>query len=531
MAKRDPKNIVLRQHTHASVVLSSEDVNIDVSGDIWLIDTSAATWKFDFKCHPIQSMIPELRDYGFELLTRLQHSSVCSRLHVNLQHLPKYLKKNGRDNLDWADLTVGLLGSYLDFLRSKGTGYYFWHLRDAMRWVYDNRPGLIRKEIFNEICEWKIEGNVKGEAVLFGDVDEGALTIEEAAAIRFHALSPDSPVTLLERASTILVLETGRRNEAICKLSTHDFKSNQFVTSGDPRRHEPEQVVVYQVSVPSNKTLSGKKEISISRELFELCLALARSNQNHRSKFEDSALLIVDPEIENIQPFGLDADKQRWNKVRRPNSYDIDQLVKNFCRKCGIKNRNGQPIKISFRRFRRTIATRMIEQGASPEQVAVFLDHADTQQVMVYFEFMKNRRFERLENAGGDFYRTFGDHIAGRLISGPIEARNPELILPIFDPEKQDLVGCANCGRDLDEKPSCYESTPYACYECPYLEPWETGVHEIVLRVLKNRRDTLAAAQGRIKGNLIDSLDSLIARVSAVVDAVATRVAGKEIHS
>jgi integrase len=51
-----------------------------------------------------------------------------------------------------------------------------------------------------------------------------------------------------------------------------------------------------------------------------------------------------------------------------------------------ISHRTGELLKVNTRPFRRTFGTRAVEEGASPLELAVMLDHSDLGTVEAYFE-------------------------------------------------------------------------------------------------------------------------------------------------
>lgn len=508
-----------RKSTHPRYVDTAVGI-IQLDSDVWLIPQSAITREIRFNREPLGALTAELKDYGYERLSTVSPSVSSFTLWVWLNHFSNFLQNKDFSNLDWNNFTISIFEKYLSHLRNKGIGYYFWHIQTVLAWMQLNHSELINDKIVREVTSWTIEGNSKGKAVELNDPFQGALTTAETDAIRTAALNPRSPATLLERVVILLLVETGQRNEQLCKLETSNLKRIGFKTSGDTRHYQPEQVVRHIVLMPSNKTSQGLRELSISAELFRTCLELAKENQKLKNKIDGKPLLIVDPERQPIFRVWYDADKERWSKIRRPNSWDLNSLVKGFCERCGIPDRFGNPINIFARRFRRTVATRLVEQGASPEEVAALLDHADTQQVMVYFEFHQHRKQQRLEEAAGPFFRSLGDSIKGKLIANATEARNPEARIVIFDDETQDNLGIANCGRDMEKLPLCHESIPYACYGCSYHQPWISDVHERVAEKLKKRKEQLIQIQGREVGRLPAGLDILIGNVVRVANAV-----------
>lgn len=510
LPKRDNAKYI-RRATHPSSVITPKGNVIDLSGAEWLIPVSTFTSQIIFEKGCLAPLASELRDYGYERLSTLSEAVVNNTFNVWLFNFNKFLSSKGFSKLDWADFNISVFEEYLHLLRDNGAGYRFWHIQTVINWLQLNHPGLMNEKVAKEVLSWKIEGNKKGEAVALNNPYEGALTKEETDQIRYVALDTNNNATLLERVTVLLFLETGQRNGQISLLEIDDLKALELVSKG---------VFRYFVRMPSNKVATGKRDISITKTLFDFCLQLNRNNKKYYQLFDSTPLLIIDPKIDWILPAWFDADKQRWNNIRRPNSWDLNSIIKGFCERFDILDRFGEPINIFARRFRRTIATRMAEQGASPEAVAKFLDHADVQQVMVYFEFHKHRKQQRLEEAAGPLMRSLSESMKGRLIADATKARNPAEILPFFDSEKQDVFGFANCGRDLGKNPVCDESQINACYGCNYFQPYDSDIHEKVLSNLEERKQTLVQIQGLNRGRLIDGIDKSISDVQRVVDAV-----------
>ena len=519
----------LRESQHANTVRLRDGGELDISQETWRVRNTTQLSELRFYVEPFRRLSPELRVYAAERLACKSTTTCMFTLWIWLHHFRQFLLVNSKPSMDWGDLTIRDFTTYREFLIAKGTEYYFWHVQTVVNWLVWSRPGLIDAGVAKEVTSWTIEGNRKGEAVSLGDPHAGALTRVESQAIRTAATAADCPATLLERVVTLLLLETGARNEQLSKLKVSDFRRVRYETQGDARHYDPEGAQRFSVLLPSNKTANGYKDISISKQLFDLCIAFAASSKTARLEVRGNSFLVIDPAMQPIMKAWFDADTERWSRIRVPNSWDINILAKNLCESCDVSNRFGDPLTIFPRRFRRTIATRLIEQGASPDHVATFLDHADVQQVMVYFEFNEARKQERIEEAAGPFFRALGEAATGKLIADATKARNPDAVIALYDEESQDLLGIANCGRDMQAAPMCHDTIPFACYGCTHHQPWISDIHGKVLANLEKRRQGLKEAQGRNEGRLLDSMDSLIDNVRAVkiaVDQIRIRKSG-----
>src|SRR4029077_2775243 len=86
-------------------------------------------------------------------------------------------------------------------------------------------------------------------------------------------------------------------------------------------------------------------------------------------------------------------------------------------------HRTGAELNVNTRRFRRTFATRMVEEGASPAQLAIGLGHDDLQNVKVYYE-TRASQVERLDAALAVTLGPIADAFMGRIVDSEADAVN-----------------------------------------------------------------------------------------------------------
>ena len=119
-----------------------------------------------------------------------------------------------------------------------------------------------------------------------------------------------------------------------------------------------------------------------------------------------------------------------------------------------VSHRTGKPLVVNMRRFRRTYGTRAVEEGASPSELAVMLDHSDLGSVQAYFETRANR-VRRLDAALAMHLAPIADAFMGRIVSSERDAvngTNPAKRIPWYRrhadrlPEKSGHLGTCGSG-------------------------------------------------------------------------------------
>lgn len=149
----------------------------------------------------------------------------------------------------------------------------------------------------------------------------------------------------------------------------------------------------------------------------------------------------------------------------------------------------GSPLKISPRRLRYTFATRLVQEGASPLELAEALDHTDTSHVMVYF----NARSDAVRHLDKALALALGPHaqaflgIVVRQKEDAERGADPASLVYRTDSSRPAREPIGNCGSFG----FCGLYAPIACYTCTFFRPWLDGPHERVLDdllSLRNRR-------------------------------------------
>ena len=133
------------------------------------------------------------------------------------------------------------------------------------------------------------------------------------------------------------------------------------------------------------------------------------------------------------------------------------------------------PIPISPYRFRYTMATRALAQGASDAEVARLLTHRSTSCIKFYRASMPQLQ-KPIRQALGREMDYFASAFQGRLIEHLDEASragDDECVIADYLRLTGETLGA--CGTRAE----CHQHAPIACLSCPYFEPlinapWET---------------------------------------------------------
>jgi hypothetical protein len=200
-------------------------------------------------------------------------------------------------------------------------------------------------------------------------------------------------------------------------------------------------------------------------------------------------------------------------------SEEISPILQGAVDKLGvISHRTGEPLKVNARRFRRTYATRAVEEGASPLELAVMLDHSDLETVMVYFE-TRASQVNRLDAAMAVKLAPLADAFMGRIVGSESEAVNgndPSKRIPWYRrhadklPEKAGNLGTCGSGP-------CGLFAPISCYTCERFQPWRDGPHKEMLEWLCAERER--KQQDKLDPQMVKIHDDTILAVAAVINA------------
>lgn len=194
---------------------------------------------------------------------------------------------------------------------------------------------------------------------------------------------------------------------------------------------------------------------------------------------------------------------------------DISDLSKSFVlRHEIISPLTGNPLKVSTRRFRYTLATGLASEGISMMELARILDHTDTQHVEVYYDTRSNI-VAHLDKASVSQFSKYIALFKGSIINGDEEAINGDvdekhlLFVDEEFPDKHTEIGV--CG----ELGICHLDPPFSCYLCPKFQPYRSANHEHVLDSLFEDREQRLKKYENARLGI--QLDDVILAVSNVI--------------
>jgi integrase len=267
-----------------------------------------------------------------------------------------------------------------------------WRLH-YVRWCATWKIPQFSQEVADRLDELKFGGNEKGRAVIERDPLKGAFDRLEVMALSAK-LRSDEAVQLLstdEIALVWLALAFGKNGIAYALMRVDDYAP--VIESGTGRS-------LHKVRVPRTKKGDDdyRKQFSphiLNDEIGAKIASLVAWNRMRRDSegWPEGCALPLFPRKNPRQEL-LGGPRHEYAMHRT--SEEVLHMLKDAVAKLDvISHRTGEKLRVNPRRFRRTFATRAVEENASPAQLAAMLDHTDLQNVMVYFE-TRSSQVERL---------------------------------------------------------------------------------------------------------------------------------------
>lgn len=391
------------------------------------------------------------------------------------------------------------------------------HVRQLYRWCETQGCRHFSFEVARQLDDVVIGGNTKGQAVRSKDPSKGPLDAQEVAGLTsaLRGARAGNTIPLDEQAIVWLALSTGSNAGQYASLREEDLREERL---GD-------EVVAYILRIPRHKKghvqhRAEFKERRLTRFVGEVLVDLIAQNKAAPPVVEGD--LAARPLFRATTPsFGHNHPLAEWSwHVTRA---QITNLLKLAVKHLGVLSRTGQPLQVSTRRFRYTLATRAIDNGASAYEVADALDHSDLQNIGVYFDVHSNivehidqamalalapraQAFAKLVDREEDAIR--GDMAGSRVYHGD---REHNLIEPV-----------GTCGNHSFCNIS---AAPLACYTCPMFQPWMDGPHDLVLDSLL--RDREKKVEIGLNQKMVALNDHVIVEVAGVIQRIADKRAGQ----
>ena len=399
---------------------------------------------------------------------------------------------------DWSLATEEVFRAFLeDGLKTASKGNDFARLRDMYTWgAFGLQAADFDRELAITLKTIRAQGNVKGAAVRFRDPLKGPLDRDEQELVT-RAIATKAG-TDRDRAVVMLHLELALNPHATARMRNEDLKPFEvnIVEAGHPKT-----LAKYQIRVPRVKKRREFRETKIrpiSDDLGRLLIALQKGKP-------------ADPLF-------------HWLAPDHPEE-SINLALARF-RTAGrlISPRTRQPLHLTSRRFRFTLATEMAREGASRERIAEVLDHTDLQNVEVYIEaasFVVDRLGERFDAVFDPLLKRF----RGKIVDSATEPAFSGIPLRVIPGDIVQLPtaplnigGIGMCGRDVRRDGLCRLAPPLTCYPCEFFAAFRNGPHAQVLAALERVfQDMKAVADARISSqvqSVIDAIRQLLEQIA-----------------
>ncbi|PKN18686.1 MAG: integrase [Deltaproteobacteria bacterium HGW-Deltaproteobacteria-6] len=363
---------------------------------------------------------------------------------------------------------------------SKKNQYYLGYMSGFLkRWHEMSYPG-IEDDAVAILKQFRIKGNVKGEAVLTMDPVNGPYSDLELQGILsvLKAAFQDKVISLGEYVLVWLFLALGQRPIQYSLLKVSDVGSGQSKSGS----------VVYTLRVPR-----VKQRNKLARSEFKDRLLIEHIGEKlllHAAEVKERFKGILgDPDQAPLFPEKITRRRVPPGFEFHRTSNSLLQTLRGIIDRLHVMSeRTGKPLHINAYRFRRTVGTRAAVEGHGELEIAELLDHSDTQNVGVYVE-ADPAIIRRIDRAVAFRLAPLAQAFAGVIIADESEAPyagdpSHRVCDPRFDPTMKPIGSCGKHGF-------CGSMAPIACYTCRSFRPWLDAPHEMVLNYLIAERERL----------------------------------------
>lgn len=499
-----------------SVVIDRRGMPVDISGERWQLNEPTARLTLDWAAHAItdRELRTSFERYFTFLITTQSPMSVANAFKFLTVRTRTPAFRNADENAHEIP--------YLAFSEARASlgKEQQWQLhygRQLYRWCAAQGYRHFSTNVADEIDDVVIGGNTKGQAVRSKDPTKGPLDAQEVASLTsaLRSARVNRSISLEEQAIVWLALTTGSNAGQYASLREEDLREEKI---GD-------QVVAYILCVPRHKKghvqhRAEFKERRLSPFVGQVIADLIAQNRAaHPAKADDQA---ARPLFRGKTPvFGHNHPlaEWAWHETRG----QITNLLQLSVKHLGVLSRTGQPLCVSTRRFRYTLATRAIDSGASAYEVADALDHSDLQNVGVYFDVHSNI-VEHLDQAMALALAPRAQAFAKLVESEATAIRGDVSGSRVYHGDReQDLTEpVGTCGNHSFCNIS---AAPLACYTCPMFQPWMDGPHDLVLDSLLKKREK--NVELGLNPKMIAMNDHVIIEVAGVIQRIADKRAGQ----
>ncbi|MEC5216164.1 hypothetical protein RCH09_001101 [Actimicrobium sp. GrIS 1.19] len=473
-----------RDQTFSVITRSGESV--DVSGSTWRI---GATEILNWLLLPLKpgAVLTAIRLY-FQIFITKNNPVYIRNQFYNLNAFLKAAIDAGFNVHDASSYNMHLYeGTRLRLLRDFDSGTAA-NTLDAFRrwylWCVDVVQDGFDDEFATVLESRTIGGNLKGALVMSDDPQQGPLRPSEIHQLTTwlrHAtkerLMPASELTVIW-----LLLAFGTNTKNLRLLNNEDLI----------KTHLSDGSAVYELRIPRIKKRNvqlreGYKTRSLQPQIGELVEELISQNSQWEMgltaaghDFEPALFSRSSPRT-NILHTDFAPEAYRWT------SHQFSNVLRKFVDMFDLRSLTGDPLALSPRRLRYSFATRMVQEGASPYELADALDHTDLQYVMVYFN-SRSDAVVAIDKALTSRLTWTAQAFMGLVVLDEKDAmRGNDLASRIrfVDEKNRKMTSIGSCGNFK----FCGLFAPIACYTCFKFQPWLEGPHQEVLTMLEHERD------------------------------------------
>ena len=394
--------------------------------------------------------------------------------------------------VDWGAVTLQDLYGFLQYgLATSEKGNDFSRIRAFYSWA----AHVLEAPEFDKGLALKLKsitaiGNKKGEAVASWDPVKGPLTDDEIL-LALRALD-DGVGRPAERITWMVLLELGLRAGELALITGKRLKRTE-VNVVEPGGDRSERTY-YHLEVPKLKDRAGTPAFWKLRPISD------RLGREIEALGHPPEAAIVPQAYEN-------------------GAGGVNELLKSFVKKADIVSpRTGERLRITSRRLRYTLATRIALEGGSRVQTAEALNHTDLQNVEVYIQAARQQMDEIDQALEDSDFKPVVRRFMGRVT----ERENPEPVpgipkrtvpgtsaqLPVLS---QPVGAVGVCGRDVRSDGLCKLAPPLSCYLCEQFVAFTDAPHGVIADRIEELVlfDHNSGADRRIPRQLLDTLQAI----------------------
>lgn len=337
-----------------------------------------------------------------------------------------------------------------------------------------------------------VPGNPKGVAVRTLDPLRGPFSDAELQSLKSgaHRAYADGAIDLEDYVLSLLFIAFAPRPVQLAAAKVSDLRD----CSAQP-------VLLISRAKQGVPARTDFRERALDPALAALIRAhVAKVGSRYRDRCDDPPMFGADIDLMGVPGFEFHVEAGKLGT----------RMIKTLRKTASYSERTGEIVRVSPRRFRYTLATRMAEEGYSAAEIAEALDHSDLQNVQVYMA-RTPELIDRIDEATAFRMAPLAKAFAGQIVSKANASTEGDALLRVRAPEQVgelDPIGnCSNCG-------DCGLPVPLACYTCVHFRPWIEAPHGEVLTWTIAKRDKAVARQDK---RMSSALDRTIFAIGQVV--------------